>query len=301
MNQIGLHVCYLRGTEYELNMVRAIPLVRSLGADVFEMSVGTLLNYSQTERRELARIARDQGLTLTVNGGMDLSNDAAADDPRIRSKGVEFCKRALQATNDVGAELFCGINYSAWLRRPERLLTRDEKSRIWDLSLQSMRQVLPTAENLGIDYCFEIVNRFEMFLLNTAEEGVRFTQQTGSKRAKILLDTYHMNIEEDSISDAILTAQQAGVLGHLHLGESNRRIPGSGKTHMDWDGIFATIRDSGYSGKLVLEPFVRMGLPTSMNTCVWRPMTKNTSLEEYLNDAKNGFCYLRSKMEMLMR
>lgn len=296
MNQIGLHVCYLRGTEYESDMVRAIPLVKSLGADVFEMSVGTLLGFTQAERRELYHIAHDQELVLTVNGGMDLSNDAASDDPFIREKGVAFCKAALQAANDVGAKLFCGINYGAWLRRPERLLTCAEKERIWNLSLESMKKVLPLAEDLGIDYCFEIVNRFEMFLLNTAEEGIKFAQQTQSKRAKILLDTYHMNIEEDSISDAILAAQQAGVLGHLHLGESNRRIPGTGKTHMDWTAIFSAVHSSGYNGKLVLEPFVRMGLPTSMNTCVWRPMTKNAALEEYLEDVRSGIRYIQMKL-----
>jgi D-psicose/D-tagatose/L-ribulose 3-epimerase len=67
-----------------------------------------------------------------------------------------------------------------------------------------------------------VVNRFEQFLLNTAAEAVAYVNEVGSTNLKILLDTYHMNIEEDSIAGAITTA--GSLLGHLHIGENNRKL-----------------------------------------------------------------------------
>jgi D-psicose/D-tagatose/L-ribulose 3-epimerase len=69
-----------------------------------------------------------------------------------------------------------------------------------------------------------VVNRFEQYLLNTAEEGVAFIKRVGSPNLKLLLDTFYMNIEEDNISKALtLTGDQ---LGHFHIGETNRKTPG---------------------------------------------------------------------------
>jgi D-psicose/D-tagatose/L-ribulose 3-epimerase len=72
--------------------------------------------------------------------------------------------------------------------------------------------------------CLEVVNRFETYILNTSEEAVRYCKSVDSKRVKILLDTFHMNIEEDNIADAIPLAGQ--YLGHLYVGEGNTKVPG---------------------------------------------------------------------------
>jgi D-psicose/D-tagatose/L-ribulose 3-epimerase len=71
----------------------------------------------------------------------------------------------------------------------------------------------------------------------------------------LLLDTFHMNIEEDFIGDSIRSA--AGYIGHFHIGETNRKTPGLG--HMPWTEIADALADIEYSGRVVMEPFVRMG------------------------------------------
>lgn len=80
------------------------------------------------------------------------------------------------------------------------------------------------AEEYDINYCLEIVNRYEQYLLNTAAEGVDFVRELDSPKIKLLLDCFHMNIEEDSFSEAIKTAGE--LLGHFHIGECNRKVPG---------------------------------------------------------------------------
>ena len=87
-----------------------------------------------------------------------------------------------------------------------------------------MQTLAPIAKQYGIDLGMEVLNRFEGYLLNTSKEAVQFVEEVDVPAAKVMLDTFHMNIEEDSMVDAILTAGDK--LGHFHVGENNRRCPG---------------------------------------------------------------------------
>ena len=77
--------------------------------------------------------------------------------------------------------------------------------------------------------CLEIVNRFEQYIANTAEEGIAICEEINNPYCKLLLDTFHMNIEEDYIPDAIRAASDKGYLGYIHIGEANRKIPNGEK------------------------------------------------------------------------
>ena len=98
----------------------------------------------------------------------------------------------------------------------------------------------------------EVVNRFEQYLLNTCEEALDYCGRVGSSHCQILLDTFHMNIEEDSIFDAIVNA--GNQLGHLHIGETNRRAPGRGR--IPWDEVAGALKKIDYTGSIVMEPFL---------------------------------------------
>ena len=86
--------------------------------------------------------------------------------------------------------------------------------------------------------------------LNAAEEAVAYVQQVGSPNLWILLDTYHMNIEEDSFRGAIRTAGK--LLGHLHTGENHRKPPGLGP--IPWQEIAAALKEILFHGWVVMEP-----------------------------------------------
>ena len=296
MNKIGLHSGYWRGTEAaDAGVYKWLELTKATSCEVIELGPDYLLAMTPAQRQDFKKAIADAGMELSVNGGFTEKNDISADDPAIRHIGIEWAKNVLQAMYEVGCDRWSGINYSQWLRRPEvPSLTPDFKNHVRSLSLGSMREIIKTAEDCGVDYCFEIVNRFEQFLMNTAEEGVSFCEEVASPNAKLLLDTFHMNIEEDSIVDAILFAQQKGRLGHLHVGESNRRIPGfDGKTHMDWDAILGAVKESGYPGYITMEPFMKMGLTT---VCCWRDLSHGADLEKMTEYVKAGAEFLRSKL-----
>ena len=81
-----------------------------------------------------------------------------------------------------------------------------------------------------------------------------FVNEVGSEYVKLLLDTFHMNIEEDSME---MLSLADGKIGHFHIGECNRKVPGKG--HMPWKEIFSALKDINYQEKIVMEPLLNQG------------------------------------------
>jgi D-psicose/D-tagatose/L-ribulose 3-epimerase len=104
-----------------------------------------------------------------------------------------------------------------------------------------------------------------------------------------MLDTFHMNIEEDSIGGAIRTA--GSYLGHLHTGECNRKVPGKGRT--PWREIGEALKDINYDGGVVMEPFVRMGGTVGSNIKVWRDISNGANEEQLDRDAQEALEFSR--------
>ena len=115
-----------------------------------------------------------------------------------------------------------------------------------------------------------MLNRFEQFLINDSYEAVAYMEQVNHPACRILLDTFHMNIEEDSFGDAI---RRVGTyLSAFHLGEANRKMPGTGR--MPWAEIKTALDDIGFDGPMVMEPFVMPGGQVGRDIGVWRDMVK---------------------------
>lgn len=183
-----------------------------------------------------------------------------------------------------------GILYSCW---PGGTVTYDYKMKARERSLDSLRELSRMAEEYDINYCLEIVNRYEQYLLNTAKEGVDFARELGSPKIKLLLDSFHMNIEEDSFHEAIETAGE--LLGHFHIGECNRKVPGRG--HMDWDEIVRGLKDINYQGRIVMEPFVRPGGQVGKDIKIYRDQSGNASDMRMDSMAEEALKFIREKLK----
>ena len=293
---VGLHNGYWLGSGIE-DLPTLMGVTKRTGVDVLEIETWFVLGKSASELWEIRKRACDLGLGFSSNGGFDHTNDVSSDEPSIRKKGIEMSKRAIDGLCELGISIWSGINYGAWLRRPQGVLSKEEKKRIRDQSVQSLRKIVKTCEDRGIIYCLEIVNRFEQFLLNTVQEGLDMINEVGSPNVKLLLDTFHMNIEEDSITDAITAAAAAGRLGELHVGEANRRIIGYQKTHMDWNSIFATLRMGKFDGLVTMESFVIPGIPIASQICLWRDLNGGADVERLIEDSRNGAAFIRRHLE----
>ena len=145
-----------------------------------------------------------------------------------------------------------------------------------------MREIIKVAEDNGVTYCVEAVNRFETCLINTAQEALDYVAEVDSPNIGVLLDTYHMNIEENSIGDAIRLVGDK--LTSFHTGENNRTAPGRG--HLNWDEIFGALAEIGYKNRIVCEPFVMQGGEVGRDIKVFRDLLENPTEERIDAEAK---------------
>ena len=115
--------------------------------------------------------------------------------------------------------------------------------------LDSLQQIAASAASTGGTLLLEPLNRYEDGALNTVAEGVALIEEVGNPAIKLIPDFFHMNIEEADIAQSLRDA--APHIGHIHLGDSNRQLPGQG--HTDFRSGFAALRDVGYTGALAME------------------------------------------------
>jgi 3-hexulose-6-phosphate synthase len=145
-----------------------------------------------------------------------------------------------------------GINYVGWNCFDENI----DKSRRIDNSVSCMKEIIKAAEDYDIVYGFEVTNRFEQFMLNTAAEAVAYCRRVESPYARVQLDINHMLIEEDDIYGAVVTAGK--LLSHMHVAESNRRVP-KGGGFVPWGDLARGLKDIGYDRIVSLEPLSKLG------------------------------------------
>lgn len=271
MNSIGIYFAYW-SRSWDADYLYYIDKVSQLGFDILELSTDKLLQMNDTQLQELRKRADDKNLTLTYCIGFSPAYDLASPEAAVRKSGVEYAKRTLETIAKLGGKVFGGINYSCW---PGQLGIDVDKTPYLERSADCLRQILPVAEGYDITYCVEVVNRFEQYLFNTVAEALDFIRQIGSSHLKLLLDTFHMNIEEDSIGDAIRLA--ADSIGHFHIGETNRREPGQGR--MPWTEICAALADVRYQGAIVMEPFVKMGGQVGQDIKLYRDLSSQTEAQ----------------------
>ena len=123
------------------------------------------------------------------------------------------------------------------------------------LLIEILRQATGQAAASGVRLALEPLNRYETDLIRNAAEGLDFLEEVGADNLGLLLDTFHMNIEEVDLQATIYRVYSAGKLFHVHLGDSNRLPPGKG--HIDFGALVRTLQAIGYNGCLSAELFPR--------------------------------------------
>jgi len=259
--------------------------LKNLEFDILEISAGDLLIMSEGEIDELKTVAADLGIEITSNIGPPKDKDIASKDPEIRNAGIAFLTDIMKAMDRLDSRVLAGVIYTYWPCQFNDL----DKMGIWERGVESVKILGKVAEELGINYCLEVVNRFETNILNTSEEGVQFCRDVDCPSVKLLLDTFHMNIEEDNIADAIRYGGE--YLGHLHVGEGNRKPPGQGS--LPWEEIGQALRDIGYDKGVVMEPFVKMGGKVGEDIKVWRDLSGGADPDTMDRDIKESLVFLK--------
>ena len=254
------------------DMIPVVASLKEMGYDGVEIPVfeDNIDLYTQWGAR--LKEMRLECTAVTVRGEED--NPISAD-PAVRALGVENNKRALDNAAAAGAVRLVGPYHSALGVFSGQGPTEDE----WKWGVDSMRQVAEHAETVGITLGVEALNRFETYLLNTHADSARFVREVDHPNARMMYDTFHANIEEKDIAQAIRDCSDVCAL--VHISENDRSTPGTG--NVDWDTNFNTLKEVGYDGWMVVEAF-GLALPELVAaTKIWRRMYE--SEEQLAGDA----------------
>ncbi len=282
----GIYFAYWE-KEWNADQKSYISRVKKLGFDVLEISCAMLKEISTQELMEMKKMAADAGITLTAGYGPGANENLASANEDVVKNAVAFYTDILKKLEILEIHTLGGGIYSYW---PVDYTRPIDKAGDWERSVKNVRTVGKIAGECGVDYCLEVLNRFEGYLLNTCAECKAFVEQVDVPAVKIMLDTFHMNIEEDSMVEAILLAGDR--LGHFHVGENNRRLPGKGG--MPWYEIGSALRAIGYDKNIVMEPFVRNGGGVGSDIKVWRDLSKGATDEMLDQDAAASVAFLKN-------
>jgi len=285
MSRIGIYYAYWTHN-WDADFVPYVTKVKELGFDILEVNSGTVTNLPNSERDRLKSAAEHAGIELTFCIGLSAGYDIASEDAAVRKNGINFLKAQAEMVKYMNAKKLGGIIYSSW---PGKLPPGADRRVFTERSIKSMQEVMKTVEECDVLFNVEAVNRFEQYMMNTCEEALDYVKRVGSGHCKVLLDTFHMNIEEDSIYEAIL---QAGTnLGHFHLGETNRRAPGRGR--IPWFEIALALKKINYQGAVTMEPFLQPGGEVGRDIAVYRDLRDGLDLDE---EARRACQFIRAQL-----
>ena len=220
---------------------RSIDLMANLGYDAVELGAELPL----AEARETRELIEGAGMAVSsICPSFTAERDLAHPDPEVRENAVRYIRELADLASAVGAPLII-VAPTAFLR--SRPLASEEEE--WRWALESIRAGGEYAEALGVDLTLECWNRYGTYLLNRLEQAARLWREIGLPNGGVMADTYHMNVEERSLPEAIRETRD--LLNHVHLSDSNRAAPGQG--HIDFGPILQALVDIDYPGYLTFE------------------------------------------------
>lgn len=222
------------------------------------------LDPAATDAARLGRLLADRGLApITIAGGQTAGADVSSEDVDERAAGVAVLRGVVELTAELGGDQMNGVPYGPF-GPPAGPTSREAVER----SAREVGAVADYAHECGISMTFEVLNRYETSLVNTAAQAMAFVESSGSEHLRIHLDTFHMAIEEADIAAAVQLALPK--LAYLELGQSGRGMLSAGA--LDIAGIVRAALDGGYGGRWGIEAFSRgiLSGPAADMLAIWR-------------------------------
>ena len=243
-----------------------LEMLKKMGYDGVELPI---FNPVPEHFAKLGKQLDNLGLERTAVTIRTEADNPISGDAHVRAKAVEGNKRVLEGCQAAGVQVLCGRTDEEWMH-----------------GVETMRTTAEYAQHCNVKLGVEYLNRFECYFLNSAADTVKFVEEVDHPFCRMMYDTFHANIEEKNIPDAIRTCAKYTV--HVHISENDRSTPGTG--HVHWKESFDTLRETGYDGWMMVEAF-GLALPElAAATKIWRRMYQN---EEQLS--KDSLHFMKSE------
>jgi D-psicose/D-tagatose/L-ribulose 3-epimerase len=279
MNLIGLNAWVYVSPPTDANIAEFAPRVKAMGFDLLELGVEAP---GQWDPARTAEVLAANGLGASVCAAMGPDRDLT--DPALVMGTQDYIRYCIDAVATLGGDVVAGPLYTpvgkTWqMDANERKLTIDRL-------VEGLRPLADYAGERGVRLGIEPLNRFETSFLNTAAQVMEVVDRVDSPAVGVLLDTFHMNVEEKDQAAAIRIVGDK--LVHFHACGSDRGAPGA--DHIAWEQIVSALRDVNYDGALVIESFTPDNQTIARAAAIWRPLADS---QDAL--AQDGLAFLRAK------
>ena len=261
---------------------RLAPRVAAMGFDWIEAPLESLSDLDPARGAEIVRAA---GLGVSACAAMGPDRDLIHPDAAIRENGMAYVRGAIDAAHALGASNLIWPIYSAvgrsWQQTPE------EREADLQTLVANLRALAEYAGERGVTLCLEPLNRFETSFINLASQAIEVVDRVNHPACQIMLDTFHMNIEEKNQHDAIVKAGKH--LAHFHACGCDRGTPGN--DHINWEGVVKGLKKINYQGDVVIESFTTDVKVIARAAAIWRRMepTRNEIAVKGLKNVRKAF------------
>ena len=257
-------------------------VAKEMGYDLIEVCIE---DPAVVSAEALKEASERTGLPVSICGAFGPDRDVSHEDPQKRRQGIDYLKLCVDIAQAVGSPHVAGPMYSATGKA--RLLPHEERQQQRQWAADSLREVADYASERGVTLAIEPLNRFETDLVNTVEQGLELCELIGRDNVGLMLDTFHMNIEEKNIGAAITSAGDK--VFHFQVSENDRGTPGSG--HVPWSETFDALKTIDYQGSIVVESFLPTVEEIAKAVSLWRPVAPSVDAL-----ARDGLTFLRREL-----
>lgn len=262
--------------------------IRALGFDFVELLVPE--PDDDLDLMAVREALEENGLDIVLAARVNLRRSLASDDPDARQGGMDYLKYCIEIAETLGARIIGGPLYGeplVFAGRAPTPMTEDQRRAREDRTIEGLATLAPIARNAGKYLALEPLNRFETDVVSTTGQAMVVVETVNDDGLGLLLDTFHMNMEERSIPDAIRAAGSR--LLHFQANENDRGYPGTG--HIDWPPVMRALSEIGYDGPISLEPFRRDDDRVALPIAHWRPPH-----EDETDKLRAGLDFIRSSL-----
>lgn len=231
---------------------------------------------------DVSKALKDNGLEVSVCGAFGPTKDLTHEDPKVHRQCFDYLEQCFELCNALEVKFLAGPMYSAVGKA--RMVSQEQRKKEWELAANNLKKVCVMANATGLSIALEPLNRFESDMVNTAEDVMQLVNDINHKSARVLLDGFHMTIEEQNIREAFNIVGDK--LIHVQVSENHRGIPGTGLT--PWQDFKLGLTDIDYKGAVVIESFTPEIKELAAEVCIWKTMAK--SQDEF---AKQGLQFLK--------
>jgi D-psicose/D-tagatose/L-ribulose 3-epimerase len=274
---------WLWTSPFTTETVELFPKIKAMGYDAVEIPV----EYpDKIQARKVMEALDANGLEPVVCGAFGPTRDLTHEDPSVHETCFSYITACFDLCNAWDSTFLAGPMYSAVGKA--RMLTAEQRKIEWDRAVKNLYKVCNLAMERGLQIALEPLNRFESDLVNTAEDVMRLVKDVNHPAAKVLLDGFHMAIEEHDLEKAIVTVGDK--LIHVQVSENYRGTPGTGQT--PWKSLKAGLAKINYEGVVSIESFTPEIKELAGAVCIWKNLAP--SQDEF---ATNGLSFLKKLLK----